>query len=99
MNYQIPLRKIPAQAVAFSIVNQTLNITLRQIHDKQFISLSCNNEIIAENVLVVCHTPLIEVNYKIFKGEFVVVDLYGKNDDPDYTEWGKRWVLVFKSVD
>ena len=31
MNYQIPLRKIPAQAVAFSIANQTLNITLRQI--------------------------------------------------------------------
>ena len=61
--------------------------------------MSCNNETIAENVLVVCHTPLIEVNYKIFKGEFVVVDLYGNNDDPDYTEWGKRWLLVFKSVD
>ena len=99
MNYQIPLRKIPAQAVAFSIANQTLNITLRQIHDKQFISLSCNNEIIAENVLVLSHTPLIVVNYKIFKGELVVVDLYENNDDPDYTEWGKRWVLVFKSVD
>ena len=50
MNYQIPLRKIPAQAVAFSIANQTLNITLRQIHDNKFISLTCNNEIIAENV-------------------------------------------------
>ena len=99
MNYQIPLRSIPAQAVAFSVENQTLNITLRQIHDQQFMSLSCNNETIAENVLVVCRTPLIEVDYKVFKGEFVVVDLYGEHDDPNYEMWGTRWVLVFKSED
>lgn len=95
---QVPLNPVPAQSVAVVLANQNCIITLRQLGDRQYLSLAVGGTVICENVLLVAASPIVQAAYLSFVGELAVIDLTGANEAPAYTGWGGRWQLLFNDA-
>lgn len=95
-NYsQIQTQTIPNQQIATVLNGQACGITLRQLSDdKQYFSLTVNGVKMCDNVLIQHNTPLVNMAYTSFTGDFIVLDTQG-DLPPDYTGWGTRWVLLY----
>lgn len=95
MNFiQVPLQQIPAQTVGVSLNGQNCAITLRDINDRQYLSLTLNGVAICDNILLQTNSSIINASYTGFIGDFVVIDLNG-TDAPLYTGWESRWLLNY----
>lgn len=93
----IPLKPIPSQSVNVLLLGQPCNITLRQLGDRQYLSLSVNGVVICLNVLVSSRSAIIRAGYTEFLGELAAIDTQG-DEPPAYTGWGTRWVLAFNDA-
>ena len=98
MIYSIPLKPIPSQSVSVVLENQPCTIELRELGGKQYLTLSLSGTIICQNVQLVDKSAIVRAAYTGFVGELYSYDTQG-DESPQYTGWGSRWVLVFKSAD
>lgn len=98
-SYLIPLRPVPSQIVMVSVEGVNYVIKLREIGGRQYLSISSKDVVFAESVLLVSGTEILNLKYKNFPGEIFVNDLYGENQAPNFSGWGTRWQLIFKSVE
>ena len=95
MNYlEIPLQAVPSQTVGVSLNKQKCSITLRELNNRQYLSLSINGVSICNNVLLQSSSRIVSASYAGLIGDFLVIDLNG-NDAPIYTGWNTRWVLMY----
>jgi len=90
----IPLQQVPSQQVSVVLSDQNCIISLRQLGERQYFSLSIDGTVICSNVLLVNISKIVRAEYKGLAGDFMVVDLQG-SDYPEYTGWGDRWLLLF----
>lgn len=91
---QIPLQAIPSQNISIVLNGQKCVISLREMGDRQYFTLSSNGVNICQNVLLQNNSPIIKASYLGFVGDFAVEDLMG-NDAPVYSGWNSRWFLFY----
>lgn len=91
---RIPLSQVPSQSVNALLAGQPCTITLRDLGNRQYLSISRNGAVIATNLLLQNNARILMSAYTDFVGDLAVIDLQG-DAPPQYTGWGTRWVLVF----
>jgi hypothetical protein len=92
---QIPIQPVPSQQVLCVLDGQNCQIAIYQKGDSVFVDLNSNGV----NMCVAClahnAVPLDSLNsYDGFQGNLFFIDTQGL-DDPQYTGFGSRWVLVY----
>lgn len=96
MRQIIPLAKVPSQKILVTLGGQNCTLILRSLAGKQYLSLSVDSNPVFYNTLIVDRIPLKKYDYLPFAGDIACVDTQG-TDDPDYTQWGDRFQLVYDS--
>lgn len=93
---RIPLKQRPSQAVNVTLDGQPCTIILRLMDGRQYLSLSKGGTVICDNAQIQNRTKIVMAAYTGFTGDLICIDLQG-DEPPQYTGWGARWVLLFKS--
>lgn len=96
MIYTIPIQPIPSQSISVLIEDQSFVFQTRELEGRQYASISLNGDVMCENVLLVNRSYIARCAYKGMQGDFFVLDTQG-DEAPNYTGWGSRWLLAFKS--
>ena len=90
----IPTQPIPAQTVSIALGNQNCLVTLRQLLNRQYLSLSVNGISICDNALIQYNSAIVRMGYSGFVGDIYCIDYNGELP-PDYTGWGLLWDLYY----
>lgn len=92
---QIPLASIPSQSFTVILKNQDCLIALYARGEHYYFDLSVNDNVLYQGIIVETGKNLTPYEYKGFVGSLSLVDVDGKNSEPDYTEFGNRFILVY----
>lgn len=91
----VPLKAVSNQTLAVSLARQPAQIALRQNGSNIYFSLSVNNSpIVRTRIVRDRQRLLLDMAYKGFIGDFIVVDTQGA-DDPVYDGLGTRFVMYY----
>jgi len=93
---QITIQPIPSQSVSVVLNGQNCQINIYQKGQLVFVDLNSNGVDIVTGVLAHNINPLVCIKYTGFQGNLTFVDTQG-NDDPQYTGFGTRYVLIYLS--
>ena len=94
--YQVPTKPLPNQTFEVVLYGQNCSISLRQLNDNLYFSLTVNDVVHATNVICRNAAPLVQAKYLGFLGNFLFVDFRG-DLDPTYDGLGDRYFLVYLS--
>lgn len=96
MTYQIiPLDAISTQTFSVTLGTQNCQITIDTRSTwGVFVSVWVDSQAIVQSSLARNRVGIVRYAYTGFSGELYFVDLQG-SDDPDYAEFGTRFVLVY----
>lgn len=95
--YIITPDSVPSQVMSVTLGNQRCTLLLRELNGRQYLSLSTSEESIFHNQLLVDRVPCKKYDYLPFEGDIACMDKQGF-DDPNYKEWGSRFVLVYSDT-
>lgn len=90
----IPIQATPAQSLSVVLAGQNCQINLYQKSTGVFLDLYVSNSPIITATICLDSVLLVREAYLGFIGDLAMVDLQG-NNDPDYTGFGTRYVLVY----
>jgi len=90
----IPTNPVPSQSISISLGGQQCLITLRQLLNRQYLSLSVNGVDICDNALIQYNTAIVRMAYTGFVGDIYCIDYNGESP-PNYTGWGTMWDLFY----
>lgn len=90
----IPIQATPAQSLSVVLAGQNCQINLYQKSTGVFLDLYVSNSPIITATICLDSVLLVRETYLGFIGDLAIVDLQG-NNDPDYTGFGARYVLVY----
>jgi len=90
----IPLQAVPSQTLNVLLNQQQCQIAVYQKTTGLFLDLAINNSPVVTSVICRDRTRLVRQVYHGFSGELAFADMLGR-DDPDYTQLGSRFVLVY----
>ena len=90
----IPTQPIPSQSISILLGGQSCIVTLRQLLDRQYLSLSANGVDLCDNVLIQFNSAIVRMGYTGFIGDIYCLDESG-NQPPTYTGWSSRWNLYY----
>ena len=93
--YEIPLSSIPSQSFNVVLNNQDCTIALYARGEKYYFDLTVDGKNLFQGMIVQVGQNLTPYEYVGFVGSLSLIDVDGKNDYPDYTEFGKRYILVY----
>lgn len=98
----VPLKQVANQNLTITLNNQVCTISLRQLGDYLFASLSVAGVALLTNMMCLNRVLLVRQAYLGFTGDLVVVDLQGQTDPGAlayqqlYTPGGSgRYALVY----
>ena len=95
---EIPLSAVPFQTVSAVVNGQKYSITIRQIGNSLYTSITVDGIRITSNVLAVVNGRAIPFAQPIARTELWWMDLIGVSN-PHYDGLGSRWHLVFEEND
>ncbi len=99
MRYEIiPLRAIPWQSFSVVLNGQNCVLSLRQMGERLYADLTCNDVEIFAGRLCTLGTKLNCYPTTNFQGSLFFFDNFGKQD-PQYEGLGDRWTLIFSYSD
>ena len=90
----VPLSATPSQSLSVQLAGQQCEISVYQKSTGVFLDLSVSDVSIVTAALCVDRVRLIRHDYLGFIGDLAFVDTQGSSD-PDYTEFGTRFLLVY----
>jgi len=91
---QIPISPVSNQTLKCVLNNQNVQINIYQKNQGVFVDFYVSNKIISAGIIAKNINPLIQAKYTMFNGNIIFFDNFG-NQDPDYKEFGKRYILVY----
>lgn len=94
-SYEIPLSAIPSQSLSIILNNQDCSIALYARGKNYYFDLSVSGKALYQGVLVQVGQNLTPYEYIGFIGAIGLIDMDGKNDPPNYKEFGNRFVLIY----
>ena len=90
----IPTQPVPSQSLSVNLGGQNCIIILRQLLDRQYLSLSVNGVSLCQNVLIQHKSAIVRMGYSGFIGDIYCLDYSGQRP-PVYTGWGTEWDLYY----
>jgi hypothetical protein len=96
MTLRIPLDKIPSQNFNIVLNGQYCGIKIYQKYNQVFCDLTLNERVLFKGVRCLNLVNIVPGDYLGFNGKLYFADLNG-TEDPDYTGFNDRWVLVYES--
>jgi fumarate reductase subunit C len=90
----IPTQAVPNQTFSVTLNNQYCTVHVYAKSTGVYIDLSVNNALVIAGIICLNATLIVRDAYFGFSGDLVFVDLQG-TDDPTYTGFGSRWILVY----
>jgi hypothetical protein len=91
---QVPLTAIANQTLNVVLGNQSCKVNVQQKSTGLFLDLFVSDSPIVTTVLCHDRVRLVRDGYLGFVGDLMFVDMQGVSD-PDYTELGSRFVLIY----
>jgi hypothetical protein len=91
----IPLQPVPSQTLAIVLNNQDCEISIHQKSTGLFFDLSSNGNVIVTSRYCANGVKIVRRPDSGFVGDFMFVDIEGKNQNPDYLGLGESFVLVY----
>lgn len=91
---QVPLQALPNFSTSIVLNNQACRINIRQTSTGVYLDLYVNNQLIIAGVICQNLNRIVRDAYLGFIGDLAFFDLQG-NDDPVYTGFGTRFILVY----
>lgn len=96
MTQTIPLANVPYQTFSITLGGQRCKITIYQKAEGLFLDLSVSQVQIVTAMICRDRINLLRYPYMGFIGNLAFIDTQGTND-PDYTGFDSRYVLVYLS--
>lgn len=93
----IPLQPVPNQTLQFAVNNQAIRLRVYQKFFGLLMDVSINGSLVAAGCLCRNQNRVLHNKYLGFPGDLVFVDEQG-GDDPVYTGFGSRFVLLYLSA-
>jgi hypothetical protein len=93
----IPLQPVPSQTLAVLLAGQNCKLAVYQKTTGLYIDLSINDVPVVTAVICRDRARIVRQPYRGFVGELSFSDLLGTSD-PDYTQLGSRFALVYLQV-
>lgn len=93
--FYIPVNPVPAQGIAITLGGQNCVISLEDMNNRQYLSMSVNGNAVCQGVLVQSGEAIINAAYLGFVGEIAAVDTSGQGNPPTYEGWGSIYALVY----
>ncbi|WP_048996441.1 phage baseplate plug family protein [Burkholderia multivorans] len=90
----IPLSPMPSQTMKVMLASQQCTVNVYQKPNGVFIDLYVNDAPIMTGVICRDRVKLVRQSYLGFVGDLVFVDTQG-TDDPTYTGFGSRFLLLY----
>jgi hypothetical protein len=94
----IPIQQVPSQLSRVVLGNQNCQINIYQKSQGCFVDINSDGVDIVVGVIAKDVTPLVCREYSGFIGNLLFVDTQG-NDDPSYSGFGSRWVLIYLTAE
>ena len=91
---RIPLSNNPNQQFSIVLNDQNCVITLRQIAQQVYASLSVDQEVVFETMACRDRMPLPIFSTTKFSGRLMFIDIRGR-ENPNYEGFNDRFVLVY----
>jgi len=96
MNQSIVLSQVPSQTLTIQLGTQQCTINVYQKSTGLYLDLNVAGTQILNTMLCLDRVALIRESYLGFIGQLFFVDTQG-TDDPYYTGFGTRFILVYSS--
>ena len=96
MNQSIALSQVPSQTLTIQLGTQQCTINVYQKSTGLYLDLKVAGTQILNTMLCLDRVALIRESYLGFIGQLFFVDTQG-TDDPYYTGFGTRFILVYSS--
>lgn len=92
----IPIQPRPSQIIRTVLSGQNVQVIINYKDGNTFVDTNANGVDVSLSVLAHENWPLVPVKYNGFLGQLYMLDTQG-NDEPEYTQFGDRFILVYLS--